>query len=263
VDATNYGKETKIPDHRPAPIGDVVTPLQRMIYLNWGAKKLATLSKDEKIAVRQKIVTYDLFKGQKAYDIARVFKANYLREGKDAPNYDKAVQALFVGGGDTAIVFADDVIKVNRKGAMQHQCVIVTDKHIYKYTPGSFKMIKQGEPISNVQGVYMSKAKEPYMVIAMKSPSRDMVLDLGTNGCERYSELTTILVTDVPKFGGSKVKVEFKDQVPFNNSRTASSSGQAHTLTFVNKGVVPKGPKNPSGATFSFGSKGTAIINYE
>jgi len=228
----------------------------------WGSKKIGALSKEEKKEVRQKIVTYVIFHGKKPWDPSRQFAADYMNvAGAAGVSYKQAVQALFSHGGDSVIHFADDVIKVNRKGQSQHQVVVVTDKHIYKYTPGKFKMIKSGEGIDLVESIHFSPNKDTFLVIHMKPPARDMVLDLGTNGCERFSELATILVEQV----NHPVPVTFTASTSFNNSRTPSSQGSAFTLTYEQnkKSVDDAGKAASSGSRFIFGkAKGTAIIHY-
>ena len=47
------------------------------------------------------------------------------------------------GGNDNEILFADSVIKVNRKFISQLQIIVVTDKNVYKYFPsGAGKNLK-------------------------------------------------------------------------------------------------------------------------
>jgi len=179
---------------------------------------------------------------------------------KGFANYKDAIQHLFSAGGDSRIFFSDDVIKVNRKGVSQHQVVVVTDRHIYKYTPGKFKMIKHGTPLDHVEAIHLSTLPDTFIVIQMKSPHRDMVLDLGTTGQERYSELTTILKQHV----NHEVPVHFGNSFKFNNSRTDSSEGVVYTLTFQqNKASVESSKLYSSGSRFVFGKeKGTAHIHY-
>ena len=42
--------------------------------------------------------------------------------------------------GDAEINFAHEAVKVNRKFKAQFQCIVVTDKNVYKYVPGKYKV---------------------------------------------------------------------------------------------------------------------------
>lgn len=50
------------------------------------------------------------------------------------------------------------------------------------------------------------------MVIQAKSPYRDLVLDTGLDGVEKYSEFVTVIVQEYRKLTGNDLPVEFADR---------------------------------------------------
>lgn len=52
--------------------------------------------------------------------------------------------------GDTQIMFADYVNKVNNKGKTQKRGIVVTEKNIYKHDPKNYKVKKFGTPLVEV-----------------------------------------------------------------------------------------------------------------
>ncbi len=134
--------------------------------------------------------------------------------------------------GDTQVVFADYVNKVNPAGKVQKRGIVVTEKNIYKHDPKNYKVKKFGTPIVDVIGISLSKTRDTFVVLHCKGHYRDLVLDLGLAGNERYSEFVTIIVQERKKLTGEMLKVEFSEKIPYNNSRTATKPGQNCTLTF-------------------------------
>jgi len=179
-------------------------------------------------------------------------KANVARG-----EYKAAVQVLFQKGGDSHIDFADSIIKVNRHGDSQLQSIVVTDRNVYKYNPKSFKMIKVGTPVNAITGIHLSNAKDTFIVVECKPPFRDFVLDVGTNNCERFSELATVLFKRRLD-AGVRIKVDFGASINFNNARKEGAPGQDVALTFA---PHPKPPAKP-GNKFTGPSKGAAIVYF-
>jgi len=228
----NFGKETKLPGFAPAPLADTSQVFKHLQHLWWGNRKLASLSKDENAALRQKVITYDIFHGKKAWDPSRPFDGDYLdtKNNQHLDKYKSTIEQLFQNGGDTHINFSDAVIKVNRRGASQIQVVVVTNANIYKYKQGSFKMIKEKTPLSAVNCIHLTKHPDSFVVAECDTPYRDFVLDLGTVA-ERTSEFVTALWS--ARYAQSvRVPVTFEDPIVFNNSRTVKEPGAQITLKF-------------------------------
>jgi len=253
----NFGKEIKLAAYEPAPLQKAAELLKKLRHLWWAHNKIQSLSKDENAFMRQKVITLDLFRGHKTWDPARHFSGEYndVKTNQHQDKYKQTVQALVQAGGDTQMNFSDAVIKVNRKGSSQVQVIVVTNANIYKWKPGSYKLIKTGSPISAVKAIHMSPHADSFIVIEMEGPHRDYVLDLGTNGAERVSELATILFK-ARYDQGKVIPVTFDETIKFNNSRTVKEPGQIVQLTFA------KHPKPAPGCKFVGPNKGAATIFY-
>jgi hypothetical protein len=209
--------------------------LMKMHRQFWGNQKLKILTAEQKALIKQKIQAMALFSGKKPWDPARDFTADYMDVDSN-PNkqtFVNAIHNMFGTFGDTAINFADDVIKVNRHGKSQHQVVIVTDKNVYKYTTNKYKIIKSGIPLNMIKGIHLSPLHDSFIILEFQSPARDMILNLGTNGCERYSELATVIYDLVSTANRAALPVHFSKQITYNNGRDAKSPGKDIVLTFA------------------------------
>lgn len=96
------------------------------------------------------------------------------------------------------------------------------------------------------------------MVIHANYPYRDLVLDLGTNGIERYSELVVVLFDQVKRLTDQEIPVKFEDSIVYNNSRNLKSKGVDCTLTFQET----SDPKI-TGSSFKSGKNNNHVIHYK
>jgi len=231
-----FTKHFPFPPARTALLKAAHPLLMKMHRQYWGNMKLKILTPEQRALIKQKIQAMALFSVHKPWDPSRDFTADYMDVDTN-PNkarFVQTVEEMFQKYGDTAINFADDVIKVNRHGKSQHQVVIVTDKNVYKYTTNKYKIIKHGVPLNMIKAIHLSPLHDSFMVIEFQAPHRDMVLNLGTNGCERYSELTTVLydlVTNMHK--DQRLPVSFVKQIQYNNGRDAKNPGKDIVLAFA------------------------------
>lgn len=109
-------------------------------------------------------------------------------------------------------MFADYTNKVNNKGKSQKRGIVVTEKNIYKHDPKNYKVKKFGTPLVEVVSISMSKTKDSFVIVHCREPYRDLVLDLGIEGAERYSEFVTVVVQEIKKITGNTIPVLFSDQ---------------------------------------------------
>lgn len=259
----NFGKATKWAEFAPSPLAEASAVMEKMRRSHWGFTKIQSLSPEENVLMRQKVVTLGIFMGKKRWNPARAFTGDYLTVDSN-PKKDvfvAAIQSMFQTFGDSQINFADDLIKVNRKHAAQHQVVVVTDANIYKYKTGKFKLIKFGIPIKSVKGISLSQGKDSYIIVHCDGHYRDMVLDAGFNGQERYSELVTVLFQLVLEITGKEPFVKFAKEgqsIEYNNSRDEKNPGFSVKLNFQEAAAPAK--KEPK-CEFK-GSKQAATISW-
>ena len=152
--------------------------------------------------------------------------------------------------GDTEVVFADYTNKVNKAGKSQKRGIVVTEKNIYKHVSfhwnfADLRLIIRRTPRTtrwrnlerrssnaarsgmlttkllrkitiahlNLRHRSLSKQKDTFVVVHAKSPQyRDLVLDLGLEYPEKYSEFVTVLVQEYKKLTGEVIPVEFTDK---------------------------------------------------
>jgi len=115
------------------------------VHACWRAKMMITaLTPAEQAHMRQKVLAYDIFKGKKPWDVSRRFDGDYLEKDTNPykDKYEAAMTKLFSTHGDTEIVFADYVDKVNKGGKGQKRGIVVTEKNVYKHDPKNYKIKK-------------------------------------------------------------------------------------------------------------------------
>lgn len=228
---------------------------QRIWLPWWGRSKVLTLNDQQQLAMRQKIAGYDIFHGKKPWACARAWTADYVdvpgAVPKEVAAYKDAVRELFAAGGDTRILFADVVEKLNPKLKSQARAFIVTESNLYKYDPAKFVQKKDPMPLAKVVSIALSPHHDALVVIHMQAPWRDIVLDVGTSGIEKVSELVTVISEAYKQLTGNTLYVTFSASVSFNNSREADDKnpdvtkkpGVDCTVTFAADAGSPKWPE--------------------
>lgn len=229
----NWGKYVNWPQH-PSILEKSVAMLHR-VHANWRARKMITaLTPEQQAHMRQKVLSYDIFKGKKPWNIPRHYDADYLEKDTN-PFKDKylvGMQNLFATYGDTQVMFADYSNKINNKGKSQKRGIVVTEKNIYKHDPKNYKVKKFGTPLAEVTSISLSPRKDSFVVVHCRPPYRDLVLDLGIDGVDKYSEFVTVIVQEIRKLTGNTISVTFSDQITYNNSRDKNKPGVECTLGF-------------------------------
>jgi len=220
---------------------------------------ITSLTAEQQAFMRQKVLAYDIFKGQKPWDVARKFDADYLELDSNPrkEKYIQAMQTLFSTYGDTTVMFAENTNKINRVGKSQKVGIVVTEKNIYKEDPKSYKVKKFGTPLANISSVSLSHQKDSFVVVHAQEPYRDFVLDLGIEGPEKYSEFVTVLVQEYKKLTGNILPVQFVDKITYNNSRDKQKPGTPAVLTFQ----AANDPKL-KGCQFKVGKNNSNVVLY-
>ncbi|EFA85721.1 myosin IF [Heterostelium album PN500] len=232
----------------------------------WAHVKVAKLTAEQRSLIRQKVLALDLFGGggtlrKKEWDPKRRFLADYLNNDSNPKKaqYVQAIQSLFPSGDDKEILFADNVIKVNKRGKCQLRTLIITDQHIYKYDPKKYTRKKVGLKIHLIVALSSSSKRDTFLAIHFKPPVRDLFIDLGCDAVEKVSEVATILVQQVFKLTKNTIPLLLREPVTFNNSRDSRNSGTDWVISFS-----PYAKKETQRqCTFTKGKTNAAIVYYQ
>jgi len=256
----NWGKFVQWPTH-PMVLSNGVINLHK-VHANWRARMMIlALTPEQQAHMRQKVLAYDIFRGNKPWAVSHHFDADYLEKDSN-PNkakYILAMQTLFSTYGDTQIMFADYVNKINPGGKAQKRGIVVTEKNVYKHDPSNYKVKKFGTPLVEIVSISCSHMKDPFVVVHCKEPMhRDFVLDMGIGGVEKVSEFVTVLIQEVRKLTGNTLQVNFNDRIQYNNSRTEKNPGANCTLTFE----PSSDPKLKGHCNFKTGKQNTNTVVY-
>eukprot|EP01133_Synstelium_polycarpum_P016755 gene16755-19921_t len=237
----------------------------KKIHITWWAKvKVGGLTQGLRSLIRQKILALDLFGSgymrKKEWQPRRRFMADYMSDDSNPKKaqFVEAVQNLFPRGDDKEILFADNVIKVNKRGKSQLRTLIITDQHIYKYDPKKYTRKKVGLKIHLINALCASNKRDTFLAIHFKAPVRDLFVNLGCDGIEKLSEVVTILVQRVYQLTNATIPLLLREPVIFNNSRDSRGPGSDWVVSFC---VQPKS-KEVSGCSFNKGKTNTAVVYY-
>jgi myosin-1 len=234
----NWGRYFTWPPN-PKVLGNAVVLLKRVHLCWWAKMKITALTAEQQAYMRQKVLAYDIFGGKKPWAVSRKFDADYLEKDSNPHKeaYTLGMQNLFATYGDTEVLFADYVNKVNKVGKSQKRGIVVTEKNIYKHDPKNYKVKKFGTPTSEVTKISLSHQKDSFAIVHAKPPYRDLVLDLGIEiggvAAEKYSEFVTVVVQEYRKLTGNDLPVDFTDKITYNNSRTKDKPGNDSMLSFL------------------------------
>jgi len=227
--------------------------LMHQIHLQWRVLTLVkSLNGAETLVMREKVVAYNIFHGRKIWSFARPFEHNYLTKHIAPPalvKFDKALQEI---QGSKVILFADMCLKLNSKGAVDKRLLVVTETHLQQYKPRNFTL-RGSIPIESVSSISMNTMEEWTVVISTKRPSKDIVINLHSNGQESATELVTVLYHRIHQATKTLVPIVFADSIQYEHYKQAvltfqpSPNGKltvkhikndAHVLFYPNTKIV-------------------------
>lgn len=185
----------------------------------------------EEPAMRTKALALEIFRGHKQWNCARRFESNYLEKPSN-PLHLKCPEAfgkIFKTHGDSNVIFADYINKINNKGKVEKRGILMTNLHIFKLHPKTFKIRRKEIPLVSVQSISLSPYKDAAIVFHIKAPDRDLLIDASIAGYEAVSEIVTVTVEQIMRIHNVRIPVNYSTNIVFNNSRPAKKD---YTLTF-------------------------------
>lgn len=236
----NYGPDCPVPP--PKELANVQGLSKKMLESWWLAARVLALSPAAQSLLRSKVRTYNLFHGNKAYDLNTAFVGDYLAADagpKEQTNLQKMQAAIRNLEDNTPLVFACKVMRVNQRSKPQFRAIALTETSLYRLDPKSFKVKKDVFPLEGVEDVWMSHQTDTFVLLRMRPPAMDIIIDVGLGG-NHVAEFVSALSLYGSRARGSPLPIHFADTITYNHNRTARSPGKDHTLTFA---------KNPKGAT--------------
>jgi len=190
---------------------------------------------------------YNIFAGKKPYLCNEKFGGDYLTlDQKTGAAYRTSTPMHMQKLGDTEVVFACLVNKINRVFSTQLRAMLMTDKHLLKMSPGKFKQLKEAVPLTRVEKVLMSPNVDSYCVVKCKAPTRDLLLDLGPvpGQGNHLAEFVYFMSVRCSRINQAPLPVEVGETLSFNQNRTGKNRGIDVTLTFArNPNPKPKEPE--------------------
>mmetsp|Transcript_38150 Transcript_38150/g.75050 ORF Transcript_38150/g.75050 Transcript_38150/m.75050 type:complete len:977 (+) Transcript_38150:37-2967(+) len=224
----NYGYDSPVP--APTTLNQYEGLTRKGLENWWLAARVMAMSPECQAVMRAKTQTYRIFGGKKPYDCTQQFSGKYCSGGK----WDSVPTKLEAAG--EKLVFASLCKRVNNSRKAQPRAVVLTDKALYRYSANGGKQ-KHRVGLENVLSVHMSPNTDCYVVLKMKPPHYDYVMDLGSDGVNRLAEFVTLAVkyTNRTQGQGNRggVEVSIAASFAYNATRTPSKPGKDITITFA------------------------------
>jgi len=251
----DYGKAVRWPPH-PSVL-ERAAKLIHKIHNTWRAEQMVKSLGTEETPMRQKALALDIFRGKKPWNCARKWESNYLEKPTNPLHLKcgEAFRKIFTSYGDTNVLYADYIYKMNDKGKVEKRGVLITNLHMFKLHPKTFKVRRKEIALVAVAGISVSPFKDGVVIFHITPPERDLVLDLTMCGYEGVSELVTVVVEQIQKLTGNKIPVHFSDNITFNNSRPSKKD---YSMTFLQEPIG-----SPGGAAIHKGkASGTFVVSH-
>jgi hypothetical protein len=177
-----------------------------------------------------------IFAGQKRRrgSWALYFLGDYIR-AQESPE----LSSVLTKSGDSRILFADIVEKVNRKKKVQRRALVITSNALYTLTPDKYKPTN-AVPLAAIEGVAMSTFADGFFVLKVKAGAvKDTPADLILNSV-RKAEILTALVRARSDSRLPELKLSFADRLEIRFKKGGGFFGnsqvESRTLSFVEDG---------------------------
>ena len=199
------------------------------IHRRWQAYMvLKRYTPQQQEQLRYKSIAAELLGGRRQdWGLNYEWVGNYLAKGPTKDKFGRALTPLMEKHGCKRVLFSSMVMKLNTKGKLDERAIVVTEQHIYRLDPKSFKIRKNPIPLSSVTGFAVSHGEDQAVVI--KFAATDLVLTLkgDASSAELVSLVTQALGKNLPVTVDSKLQVNVKGQ-----ARSLSFSMSEEKTTF-------------------------------
>jgi len=173
--------------------------------------------------MEQKTKAANLLKGKKdrrAESKDRKFEGDYMHYDQ---NY--GLQNALGPNKDERVVFADQVLKVNRRMRIERRDFILSVEAFYLIMRANrmgqqFYKVSLRVPINNIKEVVMSTLQDNFIVFVL--PTEDVVIEN-----DKKTELLAVLLEHYQKITGNQLMLRFTDTITYK-----LASGDQRTLQF-------------------------------
>jgi class 3 adenylate cyclase len=171
---------------------------------------------------------------------------DYLRAGSNADLVKLLAASAKAEGISTSetVLFADELIKINRKQKRQERVLVVTDRALYNFAVDSFKSFKRRIPVASLKGVIMSKGSDE--LVLQVSDDYDYRYD-----CRRRSELLEMLsrafeAAHVGQGSSVQLMVSFSDEAQLKDQVLTKDHLKAMQHMTVSEATAGNGKAVPA-----------------
>jgi myosin-1 len=206
---------------------DCLTRIQQA----WRAWKL------RKKALEQRAAAADLLRGKKERQRASVGRKFLYDYGAYADNF--ALQEV-IGQGE-AMLFCDQVSRLNRRSKPERRDLVLTDQALYivmrqRRNNIICYVVKSRVPLASLRAVSLSTLADNYFVLHTSGPDADLLLE-----SEHKTELLVLLRERVPG-----LRIDFIDSIQYK-----ISTGDTRTINFTKNESATRVQLKKSGKTLT------------
>jgi myosin-1 len=236
--------------------------LVRAAWRIWRAEMMLKPFNDQELAqLRLRVLAYTLLHGRHALRADGVWRGDWIGDvAARAPAWNAAKAQRLFGSGDSALLFACDVVKVHHNSKTAPRVLALTDKHLLKLDAKSFKPHKLPVPLTAVTGVGLGPGTSTLLVIYCTAPERDIVVDLcggappyATPPPDLVSEFVARLTAHLEATRAQPFAVSSALRFDYNNSRTVAKPHlPPSSLSFVVDNALPAPPATKPASAILF-----------
>ncbi|BBN11449.1 hypothetical protein MPTK1_5g11990 [Marchantia polymorpha subsp. ruderalis] len=135
----------------------------------------------------------------------RLFKGDYI----DAENNDQ-IRKLLTKQGDRQVLYAENVVKVTRKGKVARRILLITDMALY-ILDTQFYTMKRRVPLASIGKLCLSECSDNFFAVVVPSEYDTLFASA------RKTEIVTVLVDAFKKLSsqGETLTVEFSNKFEY------------------------------------------------
>ncbi|XP_019850778.1 PREDICTED: LOW QUALITY PROTEIN: unconventional myosin-Id-like [Amphimedon queenslandica] len=244
----DLGKSIVWPD--PPPVLQQCVSFLKDIHGRWRAEFiLRKVPVQDRPAVQLKCVAYDVLQNRRPnWGLQRKWHGNYLarpEENSRTAIFNTSLVHLQRSHGFEKVLYSCEVMKVNKRGRVQHRAILISDNHMFKLDPNKgFQRKKTPIPLQDVEGISVTPENNQGFIVHLHGGSDLLCYIIAPNGESRVPELCAVLYQTCKRKYGHTIKVNVANPVPF------SVSGKYRQLDCQSENVPrPLVKKNREGFT--------------
>ena len=207
----------------PQVLTQFISYLQ-VIHGRWRASIiLRRIPIEDRPEVQLKCVACEVLEQRRPdWGLQRKWFGNYLampEENRRTGLFQTSLSHLQRSHDFERVLFSCEVMKVNKRGRVQHRAILISDNHLFKLDPNKgYQRKKSPIPFQDIQGFGISPQKDQGFIVHLRGGSDIICYMLCPNQEDRVSELCAVLFQICRRKCGNTLRVNVTNPLPFSVS---------------------------------------------